>query len=140
LVAHDKLKHIGHSFNLTDELNSMKTCLYPLFILSVITFSSFESFGQSKPRLPGNLNQNSTVTEILTWLDQTTFRNVRVVLKDSWDADEYIPPMIDYEPAKKTFNFTQGFRATTIDGCNLVCGTTMPASSLSRRRRTQSIH
>jgi hypothetical protein len=93
----------------------MKNCRYAFFILSVIAFFSFESFGQSKPRLPGNLNQNSTVSEILSWLDQTTFRNARVVLKDSWDADEYIPPWVD-DPAHNTFIFTQGFRATTIDG------------------------
>jgi len=72
-----------------DELNPMKNCLHALFILSVIAFLSFETFGQSTPRLPGNLNQHSTVSEILTWLDQTTFRNARVVLKDS-------SPSIDY--------------------------------------------
>ena len=88
-----------------DELNPMKNCLHALFILSVIAFLSFETFGQSTPRLPGNLNQNSTVSEILTWLDQTTFRNVRVMLKKSWDADEYIPPLSDYEPAKKDLQF-----------------------------------
>src|SRR5689334_8562698 len=91
-----------------DELNSMKNCLHAFLILSVIAFLSFESVGQSKPRLPGNLNQNSTVSEILTWLDQTTFRNARVVLKDSWDADEYILPWVDDHPAHNTFIFTQG--------------------------------
>ena len=98
----------------------MKNCLHVLFILSVIALCSFESFGQSKPHLPGNLNQNSTVSEILAWLDQTTFRYMRVMLKDSWDDDEYIPPWVDAHPAHNTFNFTQGFRATTIDGCNLI--------------------
>jgi hypothetical protein len=101
------------------DTHSMKNCLYPLIILSVVALCSFEGFGQSKRVLPGNLNQNSTVSEILTWLDQTTFRNMRVVLKDSWDVDEYIPPLSDYERAKNSFNFTRGFRATTI-GCNLV--------------------
>lgn len=98
----------------------MKNALYPVFIMSVIALSIAEGFGQSKPRLPGNLDQNSTVSEILTWLDQTTFGNMRVVLKDSWDADEYIPPLSEYQRAKNTFIFTQGFRATTIDGCNLI--------------------
>lgn len=98
----------------------MKTLLYAFSILSAVAAWSSSVLAQNKAPLPGDLNETSTVAEILTWLDQTTFRNIRVVLKDSWDADEYIPPMVDYEPAKKTFNFTQGFRATTIDGCNLV--------------------
>ncbi len=138
-MRYDKLKHIGHSFTLADELNSMKTGLHALFILSVIAFFSFESFGQSKPSLPGNLNQNSTVSEILSWLDQTTFGNARVVLKDSWDADEYVPPIVDYERAKKTFHFTQGFRATTIDGCNLVLRND-DASIVTKSKMEDTVH
>jgi hypothetical protein len=82
--------------------------------------ASVTALGQKKTSLPGNLNQNSTVSEIVTWLDQTTFRNVNVVLKDSWDDTDHSPPWDDTTAAKNTFIFTRGFRVTSIDGCNLM--------------------
>lgn len=93
--------------------------LYALLIMSVVGLSNFSVLAQDKAPLPGDLNQNSSVSEILTWLDQTTFRNARVVLKDSRDAFIYRPPWDDSGPAMHTFVFTQGFRVTSIDGCNL---------------------
>ena len=98
----------------------MKSFLYALFTLSVFVFSSFNALAQKRSLLPGDLNQNSSVSEIVTWLDQTSFRNARVVLKDSWDADYYSPPWDDSRAPKQTFIFTQGFRVTNIDGCNLM--------------------
>ena len=91
------------------------------FVVTVVVLSSFRALAQNKPLLPGGLNQDSSVSEILTWLDQTTFRNARVVLKDSTDAFIYRPPWgHDSGPAEHTFIFTQGFRVTSIDGCNLM--------------------
>jgi hypothetical protein len=101
-------------------MTTAQRLLYAFFIVSVVPFSSFRTFAQNKPRLPRDLKQDSSVAEILTWLDQTTFRNARVVLKDSSDAFTYRPPWDDSEPAKHTFIFTEGFRATNIDGCNLL--------------------
>ncbi len=91
----------------------MKSFLSP-FIVFVVVLSSFRASAQNKPPLPGDLSENSSVSEILTWLDQTTFRNARVVLKDSSDAFTYLPPWYDGEPAKHTFIFTQGFRESPI--------------------------
>jgi len=54
------------------------------------------------------------------WLDQTSFRNARVILKNSWDDETRSPPWDDTKPAEHTFVFTQGFRVTNIDGCNLM--------------------
>jgi hypothetical protein len=86
--------------------------LYALFIMSVVGLSDFSALAQDKAPLPGDLNQNSSVSEILTWLDQTTFRNARIVLKDSRDAFIYRPPWEDSGPAMHTFVFTQGFKVT----------------------------
>ena len=93
---------------------------YSFIIASVVVLSSVRALAQKTPLLPGGLNQDSSVSEILTWLDQTTFRNARVVLKDSMDAFTYRPPWEDSGPAEHTFIFTQGFRVTNIDGCNLM--------------------
>ena len=100
-------------------MTTAQRLLYALFLVSVVLLSSVRTPAQKRP-LPCDLNQDSSVSEILTWLDQTTFRNARIVLKDSSDAFTYRPPWDDSEPAKYTFIFTQGFRATNIDGCNLL--------------------
>jgi hypothetical protein len=63
----------------------MTTARRSLYALCVVA--------QNKP-LPGNLNQNSSVAEIVAWLDQTTFRHAGIRLKDSWEDDDstYCPP------------------------------------------------
>ena len=101
-------------------MTTAQRLLYAFVIVSVVVLSSFRGLAQNKSSLPGDLNKDSSVSEILTWLDQTSFRNARVVLKDSWDASTYRPPWDDSGPAKHTFIFTQGFRVTNIDGCNLM--------------------
>jgi hypothetical protein len=80
---------------------------------------SFGASAQNKTPLPGDLKEESSVSEILTWLGQTSFPNARIVLKDSRDDFIYRPPWEDTEPAKHTFIFLQGFRVTNIDGCHL---------------------
>lgn len=98
----------------------MKSLFWSFLMIAVVVLSDSTAFAQKKRALPSNLNQNSSVAEIVTWLDQTTFRNARVVLKDSWDADYYSPPWDDTSPAKDSFFLTQGFRVTNIDGCNVM--------------------
>ena len=100
-------------------LTTAQRLLYVFFIVFVVVLSCYRALAQHQPPLPGDLNQDSSVSEIVTWLDQTGFRNARVVLKDSTDAFTYRPPLDDSEPAKHTFTFTRGFRVTSIDGCNV---------------------
>lgn len=89
-----------------------------IIVVADLSGASFTALGQKKTSLPGNLNQNSSVSEIVTWLDQTSFRNANVVLKDSWDDTHSTQD--DIPPAKNTFIFTRGFRVTNIDSCNLL--------------------
>jgi hypothetical protein len=89
------------------------------FVIAVVLLTHVSTLAQKKASLPGDLNEKSSVREIITWLDQTTFRDARIVLKDSYDAS-YRQPWDDNEPAKNTFNFIKGFRVTNIDGCNLM--------------------
>jgi len=94
--------------------------LCPPLITLALVLSMISASAQKKPRLPGNLKPDSSVAEVVAWLDQTTFRNARIVLKNSWDDSGYNPPWDDRVPAKQTFIFTQGFRVSNIDGCNLL--------------------
>jgi hypothetical protein len=103
-------------------MTTARRSLSAFFVVSLVVLSSRGALAQKEHSLPGGLKPESTVAEILTWLDQTTFRSARVVLKDSRDTFEYSPPWDDTEPAKNTFTFTQGFRVTNIDGCTLERG------------------
>jgi|SRR5215216_1207348 len=76
-------------------MTTAQNLLYAFFLASVVLLSNFRTPAQNKRPLPGDLNQDSSVSEILTWLDQTTFRNMRMVLKDSSDAFTYSPPWDD---------------------------------------------
>ena len=89
-------------------------------MLAAVVLSSGGASAQRKPVLPAGLKQDSSVAEIIAWLDQTTFRHARVVLKNSWDDFTYRPPLDDTPAASQTFIFTPGFRVTNIDGCNLL--------------------
>lgn len=101
-------------------MTGFRRLLCAFFVASVIAGSSFSASSQNKTRVPGGLKEDSSISEILAWLDQTIFRNARIVLKDSRDDFVYRPPWDDAEPLKHTFIFLQGFRVTNIDGCNLM--------------------
>jgi hypothetical protein len=101
-------------------MTTVQRLVCAFFIVCVVALSSSRAQAQKKPLLPGDLNPDSSVSEILTWLDQTTFRNAGIVLKNSTDAFIYRPPWEDQGPVEHTFTFTRGFRVTSIYGCNLM--------------------
>jgi hypothetical protein len=98
----------------------MRILFYTSLIVFLVLLSTLGALAQKKRVLPDGLKQDSSVSEIVTWLDQTSFRNARVVLKNTSDADFYSPPWDDTPAPNNTFIFTQGFRVTNIDGCNLM--------------------
>lgn len=59
-------------------------------------------------------------------------------MKDSW-YDESRPPWDDTEAATNTFVFTSGFRATNIDGCNLLLRSD-DASTFTKSKVDNSTH
>jgi len=94
--------------------------VHACLIVSATGFLSTRTTGQQNAALPAELNQNSSVADIITHLDWSFFRNARVLLKETHDAFTYRPPWDDTEPAKSTFLFNAGFRVTNIDGCNVM--------------------
>ena len=100
-------------------MKTLQRSLYALLLLSLIAFPNFRTSAQQKRALPADLNENSSLSEILQWLDKTSFGNARITLKDALDdGRNYIPPYGEYyEPAKHTFVFTQGFKLSNIEGC-----------------------
>ena len=99
------------------------TMLQRLACALIVLFLSgcwgFQAQTQNKARLPAELNQNSSVLEIVSWLDRTSFRHARIALKDSWDDEHDEPPWSDLQPAEQTFVFNPGFRFTNLESCTI---------------------
>ncbi len=90
--------------------------LYTLLLVSSIGCLTSRASAQDTNRLPPELDQNSSLSEIVHWLDKTSFANARVRLKDNWETD--IPRVLwmQDDPPNETLLLTQGFRLTNLDG------------------------
>ena len=57
---------------------------YTFCIVALLFAACFAVVAQKKHSLPADLNQNSSVAEIMKWLEPS-FGKAHIVLKDSWD-------------------------------------------------------
>ena len=101
-----------------------------LLLLSLIALANFQTSAQVKRNLPEGLNENSSLSEIVQWLDRSSFGNARIVLNDTWDDLTYRSPLVDDEPAKNSFVFAQGFKVTNLEGCTIALGNNDPKTVL----------
>ena len=101
-------------------MTTLQRSLHALFLIGSIGFFNSRTLAQDKALLPPELNQNSSLSEIVTWLDKTSFAKARVRMKDSRRTDIYQPPWVEDDTPKETLIFTQGFRLTRVEGCTLV--------------------
>lgn len=92
-------------------MKTLKSTLYALLLLVVISPAHSETPAQ-RNALPPELNPNSTVREILAYLNETAFPYARIGLKSSlpgdpefWDADTGL-----YSRASSSYIFSQGFK------------------------------
>lgn len=81
------------------------------------------TFAQNRSQWPSELNQSSSVVEILNWLDRTGFAHARVgVTTSSVPGTDPASPGYhsatrqDARPADSLF-YSQGFKLSTVDGC-----------------------
>ena len=102
-------------------MNKTKTTLLIFLLLVVITSTSPRLLAQHRTGLPPELNQDSTPSEILAWLDKTILPLARVgfSFSGSPNSDESnLGPYGDATPGAKMV-FSQGFRLARLDGCHL---------------------
>lgn len=98
---------------------TIQRSLCALLLFSLMGFANFRAVAQQRRPLPAELNENSSLSEIVQWLDRTSFGNARIGLKDTWDDVTYRPPWDHSEPAKHTFVFAPGFKLTNLEGCTI---------------------
>jgi hypothetical protein len=101
----------GRSSGYGLETGVFQSLLHALCLIVVINVSASDAIAQD--RLPAELNRNSSLSEILAWLDKTSFAYARVGLDDSY---EDLP---DDPSSTGNLVFSQGFKLTLIDGCHL---------------------
>jgi hypothetical protein len=101
-------------------MRTFQSMLHTLFLVVTIGSLPSASPAQDNARLPEELNQNSSLIEVLNWLDQTSFANARVGLNtgETGGNDESGPFHQDAMPAEKPI-FSQGFRLANLEGCML---------------------
>jgi hypothetical protein len=86
-----------------------------------VAFVGAVTVAQDRNRWPPDLNQHSSVVEIVSWLDKTSFPQARVGIRtNSLPAVESLSPVLsqDQRPPESRF-YSQGFRLVAADGCSL---------------------
>jgi hypothetical protein len=105
----------------------MKSIRLLLLVIAILTLSP-TSLAQESAQLPGELNQNSKLREVLEWLDKTSFDKAIVTLHDvyldysSATADDGTGMRILSASALLGPNdayFSRGFKLGNVPGCNV---------------------
>jgi hypothetical protein len=100
-------------------MKTFQTMLQALLLLASVSFLSSTIFAQDKNRLPPELNQNSSLSEIIDWLDRTSFAAARIGLNHSGSEAVKSPGYYKRGTLGEKFVFSQGFKLANLDGCTL---------------------
>jgi hypothetical protein len=96
--------------------------LLPAVLLVVVSssFSSVDVRGQEKSLLPPELNQNSSLTEILGWLDKNAFPYAQVGLREKGGRTQSVVPFKSDNPIPAQERiFSEGFHLKFVNGCQV---------------------
>jgi hypothetical protein len=94
-----------------------------LFVILSTSFSDLDVLGQEKTLLPPALNQSSSLTEILTWLDKNAFPYAQVGLRKKGGQAPSLVPFKSGNPISAQERiFSAGFQITAVDGCQVTLG------------------
>jgi hypothetical protein len=103
-----------------EETRSARSLLHALLpAVAIVVLLGSGTAAQERGRLPAELGRSSSVYEILSWLDRTSFPYARVGLKtggSEGSPDSYNPDWQEGTPSY-TLVFSQGFRLSGIGGC-----------------------
>ena len=98
-----------------------QSLFHALLLAMSIALLSSGTAAQERGRLPAELSRSPSVSEIVDWLDRTSFAYARVGLKTGSSEGlpgSYNPDWQEGTPSY-TLVFSQGFRLSGIGGCTL---------------------
>jgi len=98
-----------------------QSLLHASLLAMSIVFLTSRIATQDKAHLPTELSQSASLSEIVDWLDKTSFPDARVGLKssDSQGLPSSTNPDWQEGTPGHSLVFSQGFRLSGIDGCTL---------------------
>jgi hypothetical protein len=102
-------------------MKTFQSMVHVSFLVVAISLLNSRTPAQDRARLPPELNQSSSLSEVLDWLAKTSFHHARVGLKDSGspgNPESPIPMFRDGTPAANLV-FSKGFKLARLDGCHL---------------------
>ena len=97
-----------------------RTVLHVLFVILIIGFSDLNTFAQDLARWPHELNSNSSIPELMAWLDQRAFANARVGFNQHGGKTQYsYGVVISHGSPSAKATFSNGFKLANLEGCHL---------------------
>ena len=122
----------------------MKRCvLLPiaLFVIVFTTFTNADVFAQKETALPSPLNETSSLTQILDWLNENAFPHARVGLR----AKGGTGPPRSYGLARESTPsgeriFSEGFHLKFVNGCHVTLSNEHVAIIDARNRESGSFY
>ena len=97
-------------------MRRLKPFLRCLLAAAALGPLSTAALAQTGVALPPGLNQDSTLADVLAWLDKNSFPRARIGLNNEFYSSH---PESDQRTIKESAVFSQGFRLFRTDGCHL---------------------
>ncbi len=86
--------------------------------MSVLTALQIGALAQ-RPALPDGLSQNSSVEELINWLDANGLANARIGVETEVSDDQFDPTQLFDTALSEEATLSQGFRLKSLVGCKL---------------------
>jgi hypothetical protein len=101
-------------------MKTVRPALRALWLVAAISLVGAKTVAQDKKTPPPELSHRASLSEILDWLDKTSFGHARVGLNRSGDPSvERADGSQDSGTVGEKFVFSRGFRLANLDGCTL---------------------
>src|ERR1044072_1422689 len=98
----------------------LRPTLFAVLLIVSNRLSSLQALAQQESLLPPDLNQNSSLTEILSWLDENAFPYAQLGLRAKGSHTQSVVPFKSGNPIPEQERiFSEGFHVKFVNGCHV---------------------
>jgi hypothetical protein len=98
----------------------LRPTLFAILLIVSSSLSSLKALAQQESLLPPDLNQNSSLTEILGWLDENAFPYAQLGLREKGSHTQSVVPFKSGNPIPAQERiFSEGFHVKFVNGCHV---------------------